>query len=133
MIPTTSLKLNNVVVKQNPTIQYRLDETTKRIIGTCDGIEALKQTIFNTLQTDRYAFVIHSWEYGSEVSSLIGEPINYVEAECERMIKEALEGDDRILAVDTFEFSRPKHGVLAVSFVVHSVYGEIDETIDVEV
>ncbi|MEN7878670.1 DUF2634 domain-containing protein, partial [Clostridioides difficile] len=66
-----------------------------KIDGICDDVEALKQTIFLILNTERYQHLIYSWNYGVELNDLIGEPISFVIPELERRIKEALIQDDR--------------------------------------
>lgn len=56
---------------------------------------------------------------------MFGQPTSFVCPEIERRITEALMQDDRILSVSNFEFSQPAKGVLAVSFVVQTVFGDL--------
>ncbi|MDU8766989.1 DUF2634 domain-containing protein, partial [Clostridioides difficile] len=95
-----------------------------KIDGICDDVEALKQTIFLILNTERYEHLIYSRNYGVELNDLIGEPISYVIPELERRIKEALIQDDRVENVDNFEFQDVK-GKVHCKFTVYSKYGNI--------
>ena len=79
-----------------PTKTYKLDIEKNIIVGYCDGIEALKQAIYKILNTERYDYLIYSWNYGVEIKNLIGEETTLVITELERIIKEALMQDDRI-------------------------------------
>jgi hypothetical protein len=53
-------------------------------------------------------------------------------SEIKRRITEALEQDDRITSVDTWTFETGRRSVLA-SFVVHSIYGDLDITKEVAI
>ncbi|MCP3283021.1 DUF2634 domain-containing protein, partial [Clostridioides difficile] len=86
----------NFNVRQEPSKTFKLNMERNKVDGICDDVEALKQTIFLTLNTERYQHLIYSWNYGVELNDLIGEPISYVIPELERRIKEALIQDDRI-------------------------------------
>ena len=50
----------------------------------------------------------YSWNYGVELVELIGQPKEYALPEIKRCITEALLQDDRITAVDGFEFETGK-------------------------
>ena len=100
---------------------------SNRIIGKCDTLEAIKQTVFKILNTQRYRYIIYSWNYGIELEDLFGQPVMFVCPEIERRVKEALMQDDRITDVTDFDFDISKRGVVAVSFTVHTIFGEIDE------
>ena len=52
-------------------------------------------------------------------------PPAYVIPEAERRLREALLHDERILSVEDFAFKR-QGGRLAISFVVKSIYGELE-------
>ena len=97
----------------------------KIISGTCDGLEALKQVIYKILNTERYKYPIYSWNYGVELSDLVGEPMSYVCAESERRITEALTQDDRIDDVSDFEFDTSNKHEVVCTFIVHTIFGEI--------
>lgn len=104
-----------------PTKTYKIKDD--RIVGFIDGKEALKQSIFLILNTERYEYLIYSDDYGSELKSLIGKDKDIAESEYKRRIKEALIQDDRINNVDNFIFNYDGDNVL-IEFIVFSIYGE---------
>ncbi|MCW0761890.1 DUF2634 domain-containing protein [Clostridioides difficile] len=114
----------NFVVRQEPSKTFKLHIEKSKIDGICDDVEALKQTIFLILNTERYQHLIYSWNYGVELNDLIGEPISFVIPELERRITEALIQDDRVENVDNFEFQNIK-GKVQCRFSVHTKYGNI--------
>lgn len=121
-ILTTELKVVTL-----PSKQYKMDLAKNRIFDFCDGLEAVKQTVFKILNTERYAYLIYSWDYGIELVDLYGKSPMYVCPELERMIKEALLQDDRITDVTDFEFDTSTKGVVSVKFTVHTIFGDLDE------
>ena len=114
----------NFDVRQEPSKTFKLNIEKNRVDGICDDVEALKQTIFLILNTERYQHLIYSRNYGVELNDLIGEPISYVIPELERRITEALIQDDRIENIDNFEFQNIK-GKVQCRFSVHTKYGNI--------
>ena len=117
-------------LKQNFTFATLPSKTFKMnfndtIRGSVDGVEALKQAIFLILNTERYEWLIHTWNYGVEFRNLIGKDIDYCIPEIERVIREALLQDDRITAVQNFEFEVNKNKVLT-TFTVTTFYGDIE-------
>lgn len=102
---------------------YRIKDN--KIVGLCDGIEALKQAIYLVLCIERYEYLIYSWNYGSEIKGVIGMDKDIAESEFKRRIREALIQDDRINSVDNFTFEYEKDSVLA-KFTVFSIYGEFN-------
>ena len=85
----------------------------------------MKQAIYKILLTERYQYVMYSWNYGIETLDLYGEPVAYVCPELERRISEALLWDDRIKSVTDFEFNISKKGVVHVSFTAHTIFGDV--------
>ena len=134
MIPSGNVIVTtdfNVVTQ--PSKQHRLDLNRNLIAGTCDGLETMKQAIFKILNTERYAYLIYSWDYGIELMDLYGQPFLYVCPEIERRVKEALLQDDRITGVDSFEFDSSKKGVVSVTFTVHTIFGNVNEEMVVNI
>ncbi|NFA59452.1 DUF2634 domain-containing protein [Clostridium sporogenes] len=109
-----------------PTKTYKIKDN--RIVGFIDNVEALKQAIALILNTERYEYLIYSWNYGSELSGLIGRQKDIAESEFKRRIKEALLEDDRIKNVDNFIFKYNGDSVF-VEFTVLSIYGEFTESV----
>ena len=111
-------------IQTQPSKTYRLNVDTQTIVGYCDDRKAIEQAIYLILNTERFEWVISSWNYGSELQSLFGNPIPYVVSELQRRIKEALLQDDRINNVENFRVSRSGNKVL-VEFDVSTINGVI--------
>ena len=126
MIPsTTALLAQDFKIEPQPTKTYQMNLEEETVRGYIDGLEAMEQAIYKILLTERYQYIMYSWNYGIELADLFGEPVSYVCPEVERRIREALLWDDRIEDVTNFEFSLPQKGVVQVSFLVHTMFGEI--------
>jgi hypothetical protein len=82
--------------QQQPSRTYKIDIDKEKIRGYTEEIEAVKQAIYKIINTERYNYLIYSWNYGIELADLFGEPIPYVYSELKRRIAEALTQDDRI-------------------------------------
>lgn len=136
MIPQTTDDIDDfeseLEIEEQPSKTYKIDLVRKRVIGYVDGREAIEQAIYKILATDRYEYLIYSWNYGAEIAQLFGQPIPYVYSELKRLITEALTHDERIEAVDAFLFSKNKSKV-SVEFVAHTVEGNIPAGIEVDV
>lgn len=96
-----------------------------KIVGFCDGKEALEQTIFFILSTERYKYLIYSDNYGSELENICNLDKDILESEIKRRIDEALAEDDRIKSTDNYIFTYKNDSVL-LKFTVFSIYGEIE-------
>lgn len=120
-------ELTTTLVVQDPGFSgksYKL--SSEKIEGFVDGVDALKQSIYKILSTERYEYPIYSFSYGIAWKNLIGEDAPYVRAEMKRMIQEALLKDDRILEVDGFQFEF-SGDVCRCTFQVSSIYGTFEE------
>ena len=129
MIPETDDVLE-IEVETEPSKTYSLDIENGRIRGTVDELEAVRQAVYFILNTERYDHLIYSWDYGVELKDLAGEPKEYAYPEIERCITEALLEDDRITAVDDFEFES-SHKAVHVKFTVSTIYGDMEAETDV--
>lgn len=127
MIPAVSNILNEKLnIEKQPSKTYKLNIENNTISGGyVDEIEAMKQAIYKILNTERFENLIYSWNYGVELKNLMGEHINYVFPELERVITEALMQDDRIENVTNFSFEVDKNTVNA-KFVVITLYGSVN-------
>ena len=136
MIPNIKVLTDTITETTYPTNTYKIavitaeNDESDRISGYTDDIDALIQTIYLILSTERYQYIIYSWDYGIELLDLIGQPMPYVMAELPRRIKDALTQDDRIDDVTDFEFE-VMGKKLHTTFVVVSNLGNI--TTDLEV
>lgn len=106
-----------------PSKTYRMRIADERVKSTVDNVDAIAQACYKILNTERYQYVIYSWNYGIELKDLFGKPIPYVYSELPRRIREALLQDDRIASVGDFELSSTGGDVLA-KFTVTTTDGD---------
>lgn len=136
MIPTETAKEDDLkpdfALETNlPTYTYRLNIVTHRVQGHTDGQAAMQQVIYKILRTERYKYPkVYSDNYGVELLDLIGQPVPYVLPELERRITEALTWDERIAAVDSFDFEVKKSKVFC-KFTAHTIFGDLEEEVAV--
>ena len=128
MLP--ELNLINQLDEQMPSYTYNINRNTNRISGYIDDKDAIIQAIYVILQTERYESMIYNWYYGVEFDGLIGKQRDYVTSELQRVIREALTEDDRIIEVSDFEITYTEDSALIV-FLVETNIGDI--TIEWEV
>lgn len=121
----TDLNINIATTSIVPNKSYRMKIADEKILGNIDELDAIAQACYKILNTERYQYVIYSWDYGIELQDLFGKPIPYVYSELPRRIKEALTQDDRINSVEDFELSYDKGNVLA-KFTVKTNLGNIE-------
>ncbi len=101
------------------------DDGTYYVSGRIEGLAALRQAVWLLLNIERGAWKIFSDEYGIELYDLPGKKAEYIKPELVRRLQEALCCDERITDVDDINITVNGSGVHA-SFVVRSVYGDID-------
>ena len=134
MIPET-LNSDNLIdideFESPPSLTYRLDFTNRRIIGKVDGKEAVMQFIKKVLDNRKYAYEIYDWYYGNELLGLVGMSYDYFSVEAPRIVEEALLVDDRITYIDSWSFTRLSLDSMEISFLVHTIYGDIKYTEEV--
>ena len=115
-----------------PNTTYRLQIEEERIQGALtERLAVIEQAAYKILNTERYEYVIYSWNYGVELADLFGKPIPYVLSEIPRRIREALVQDDRINDVTDFDIryvrsnAQGRRGDVLARFRVRSIYGDI--------
>lgn len=132
MIPSIDILTQEITEPTYPSRTYKINIDLDRIDGYTDDLQAVIQAIYLILSTERYRYIIYSWDYGVELLDLIGKPIPYVIAEIPRRIKEALMQDDRIADVTDFTFEK-KRNKLHTTFTVVTNIGNIPTALEVEV
>lgn len=122
MLP--ELNLINQLDEQMTSYTYNINRNTNRISGYIDDKDAIIQAIYLILQTERYESMIYNWYYGVEFDGLIGKQRDYVTSELQRVIREALTEDDRIIEVSDFDITYTEDSALIV-FLVETNIGDI--------
>ena len=123
MIPTQNEITPDVEFIEQPSYTYTMNTEGDNVLGNCTGIEAVKQSMYKILNTERYQTPIYSRNYGVELNDLIGMPRSYCVPDIERRITEALLQDDRIKAVYDFYFTFPERNIINVTFRVDTTEG----------
>lgn len=112
------------IVENNPLPLYKEVDKGLKIV---EGNEAIKIWIYKALQTPRYQYEIYTWDYGSELLSLIGKAYTkgLTQSEASRYIKEALLINPYILDVNVVSTSFDGD-VLSANVRVKTIYdGEV--------
>lgn len=98
-----------------------------------NNIEALKLWIEKVIKTTKYKFKIYdSSDYGiTDLKELItsGFPLQFIQAEIEREVKETLLKNSNIKTVQNFEFERNKR-LLTVKFDCYTIYGTVESEVN---
>ena len=89
--------------------------------------EAIKVWIYKAIKTNRYQHEIYSWDYGSEIESLIGKgfEIGFIKSETQRYIEEALLINPYITKINKIDVEFNKD-VLTAYVDLETVYGRLD-------
>lgn len=95
-----------------------------------EGNEAIKVWIHKALLTERFKYEIYSWDYGSEIETLINKGFtkSLIVSEVERYISEALLINEYILSVDSIEVNF-NDDTLKVDISVSTIYGEVETSV----
>lgn len=92
-----------------------------------EGNEAIKVWCYKAIKTPRFQYEVYSWDYGSEVLSLIGKPYtpSLTKSELKRYIEEALIINPYILEVNVLD-TYFNDGLLSASVKLKTIYeGEV--------
>ena len=135
MIPSTGSRLGDLTIvteAEQPSKTYRIDYTKNQIVGWIDGAQAVAQAIYKILLTERFRYLIYSWNYGAELESLIGENYSVYESELKRIVKEAVLQDGRVNRIGHFQMNRSGRKSVSVSFTAETIFGDIPIETEVE-
>lgn len=125
LLPTGSNDLQqDFRIVTRPSKTWLIDPESKRLRGWATDEEAVRQAAYLALSTERYQWLIFSWDYGVELAKLFGKPMDYVASEVERRVQECLLRDDRIDNVSDFVYSIAGRS-LSVSFKITTKEGAI--------
>ena len=124
MIPTKTAVTATTTQSGNKT--YRLDKETKRIMGFINGQAAMEQAVEILLETERYAYEIYDWSFGSQLHELMGLGVWEAELKAASYIREALLVDDRVVEVKDMQV-KGQNNQLSVSFSVVTKEGVLEQ------
>lgn len=89
-----------------------------------EGIDAVRTWISKTLRTERFRYLVYSWDYGQELDSLLGKRSVPDQSEAERYVKEALGTSPYIQSLNDFQLQYDAD-TLSIRFTANTVYGEV--------
>lgn len=102
-------------------IDFEKGSLTGRMVT---GLDAIIQSIKLALKIDRYFYPQYSWEYGSELNTLIGKNYSqeYVQSEVQRMLEDLVLGFDEVLSISDIQCTMDRDK-LTISFRLETIYG----------
>lgn len=117
--------------EEKPYKEYEIDYTTGQLTGRIvEGLEAVKAWIYLALNTDRYHFQQYTWDYGHELSTLIGTTTDaeYITMEAKRLVEECLYQNEHIMDITDFT-ATIENDKLSMKFTVETDYGEVEMSV----
>lgn len=130
-LPQSAIDLSaGVQTQSQPSLTWRINKDTRRIEGTCDGYDAVRQAVEIILNIERFRWQIYRPYTGVELQHLIGRDPGYAAAELQRRVREALMMDDRVRGVSDYRYSFSGNS-LSASLTVNTVYGDVETKAEV--
>lgn len=122
------------IEREQPSLTYSYNPNTNRIAGMVDGAEAVGQWIRHAITCERFANVVYSPQFGSEIYTLIAAKEisqQYMASEIDRMVRDALSVDSRITGISAIEVTFGDADQAYISFTASTIYGavHIDEVL----
>lgn len=108
---------------QNPTLTFQI--ANGRIRNKFDGLGAMVQAVDKILKTERFVFPIYTDQYGNDLNDLLGKDLGYARVEAERMVREALLADERVIKVDITSINETSPNTLTLAGECQTSYGNI--------
>lgn len=118
---TDDLEIEDVDIETSLTWEVK----NGRIVSKIDDEAAVIQAIEKILETERSAYPIYSENYGHDLDELVGKSEDYVEAEIQRVLEEALTEDDRITGVTVDGFDVDEDDTATITATVSTIYGDL--------
>ena len=121
---------NGVVFKDQPTNTFYVDPASRRIRGMDAGLPAMRQAVEIALSVERFRWGIYSPNFGADFTGIIGRESGYAAAALLQRVRDALSADSRVLGVENYRYTA-SGGTLTASLTVRTVYGDIQQTVEV--
>lgn len=104
---------------------WRMDLENGRLRTFIDNEEAIRQYIRKALMTSRNRYLIYDDTYGEELRDLIGQNLtqDLMNVEIPRVVREAIEGDDRIQEVSDVKVTQYNSDGVLIEVTVITVTG----------
>lgn len=132
MIPSNRNLIVTQIGQNEVTRTYKVDSHNKRIIGTTDGQPAIEQAILKNFDTERFAYVIYSKNYGIELEKYIGKDYDFIRSDLQRAIEECLLVDARIYSINNLQFTQEGLDYMSITMDIETEQGVLTTTLEVK-
>ena len=132
MIPSNRNLIVTQIGQNAVTRTYKVDSYNKRIIGTTDGQPAIEQAILKNFDTERFAYVIYSKNYGIELEKYIGKDYDFIRSDLQRAIEECLLVDARIYSINNLQFTQEGLDYMSITMDIETEQGVLTTTLEVK-
>lgn len=132
MIPSNRNLIVTQIGQNEVTRTYKVDSYNKRIIGTTDGQPAIEQAILKNFDTERFAYVIYSKNYGIELEKYIGKDYDFIRSDLRRAIEECLLVDARIYSINNLQFTQEGLDYMSITMDIETEQGVLTTTLEVK-
>lgn len=132
MIPSNRNLIVTQIGQNEVTRTYKVDSYNKRIIGTTDGQPAIEQAILKNFDTERFAYVIYSKNYGIELEKYIGKDYDFIRSDLQRAIEECLLIDARIYSINNLQFTQEGLDYMSITMDIETEQGVLTTTLEVK-
>lgn len=132
MIPSNRNLTVTQIGQNEVTRTYKVDSYNKRIIGTTDGQPAIEQAILKNFDTERFAYVIYSKNYGIELEKYIGKDYDFIRSDLQRAIEECLLVDARIYSINNLQFTQEGLDYMSITMDIETEQGVLTTTLEVK-
>lgn len=132
MIPSNRNLIVTQIGQNEVTRTYKVDSYNKRIIGTTDGQPAIEQAILKNFDTERFAYVIYSKNYGIELKKYIGKDYDFIRSDLQRAIEECLLVDARIYSINNLQFTQEGLDYMSITMDIETEQGVLTTTLEVK-
>jgi len=122
---TEEVQTVSTVQPVQPSKTWRMDLESGRIGGFIDDKEAIRQYIRKALMTSRNRYLIYDDTYGEDLRDLIGQNLSkaLMDVEIPRVVREAIEGDDRIEEVSDVNVTQYNSDSILIEVTVITTTG----------
>ena len=132
MIPSNRNLIVTQIGQNEVTRTYKVDSYNKRIIGTTDGQPAIEQAILKNFDTERFAYVVYSKNYGIELEKYIGKDYDFIRSDLQRAIEECLLVDARIYSINNLQFTQEGLDYMSITMDIETEQGVLTTTLEVK-
>jgi hypothetical protein len=132
LIPSNRNLIVTQIGQNEVTRTYKVDSYNKRIIGTTDGQPAIEQAILKNFDTERFAYVIYSKNYGIELEKYIGKDYDFIRSDLQRAIEECLLVDARIYSINNLQFTQEGLDYMSITMDIETEQGVLTTTLEVK-